>query len=135
MLNLPNEHLLLLLLSVSLPAGLVLSHMQGARVWTTMLKLPQQQHPLLLSVALPVELATKSYAGEPVFDLYAEYFGTAAFLDQPVSFAFAGKCCIYIEVCDLIVGFGMWEIMQSYLALLPAWTSPPGLHLQVGDNG
>ncbi|WIA14465.1 hypothetical protein OEZ85_002990 [Tetradesmus obliquus] len=36
------------------------------------------------------ELATKSYAGEPVFDMYAEYFGTAAFLDQPVSFAFAG---------------------------------------------
>ncbi|KAF8063723.1 Subtilisin BL [Scenedesmus sp. PABB004] len=36
------------------------------------------------------ELATKSYAGEPVFDLYAEHFGTAAFLDQPVSFAFAG---------------------------------------------
>jgi len=37
------------------------------------------------------ELATKSYAGEPVFDLYARHFKTAAFLDQPISFAFAGK--------------------------------------------
>jgi hypothetical protein len=46
---------------------------------------------LLLSISLPAELATKSYAGEPVFDMYAEYFGTAAFLDQPVSFAFAGE--------------------------------------------
>lgn len=36
------------------------------------------------------ELATKSYAGEPIFDLYADYFGSAAFMDQPVSFAFAG---------------------------------------------
>lgn len=43
---------------------------------------------------LPAELATKSYAGEPVFDLYTQYFRTAAFLDQPISFAFAGEeCC------------------------------------------
>lgn len=27
-----------------------------------------------------------------MFDMYAEYFGTAAFLDQPVSFALAGEC-------------------------------------------
>eukprot|EP00879_Flechtneria_rotunda_P022938 GHRR01024245.1.p1 GENE.GHRR01024245.1~~GHRR01024245.1.p1 ORF type:complete len:314 (-),score=74.29 GHRR01024245.1:228-1169(-) len=36
------------------------------------------------------ELATKSYAGEPVFDMYTEYYNTPAFLDQPISFAFAG---------------------------------------------
>jgi hypothetical protein len=47
----------------------------------------------MLAVAVSAaELATKSYAGEPVFDMYVDYFGTAAFLDQPVSFAFAGEC-------------------------------------------
>ncbi|KAF6261950.1 Low iron-inducible periplasmic protein-domain-containing protein [Scenedesmus sp. NREL 46B-D3] len=37
------------------------------------------------------ELATASYAGEPTFDLYADYFNTSAFLDQPVNKAFRGE--------------------------------------------
>ncbi len=35
-------------------------------------------------------LATTPYVGEPVYDMYADYFGSPAFLDQPVSRAFAG---------------------------------------------
>ncbi len=42
------------------------------------------------SYDITADLATKSYAGEPIFDMYAEYFRTAAFLDQPISFAFSG---------------------------------------------
>jgi hypothetical protein len=45
------------------------------------------------------EIATKSYAGEPVFDQFAKHFKTANFMDQPISFAFAGeptasRCCL-----------------------------------------
>lgn len=37
------------------------------------------------------EIATKPYTGEPVWELYAKHFGTPAFMDQPVSLAFAGE--------------------------------------------
>lgn len=46
---------------------------------------------MFVCAASNTELATKSYAGEPVFDMFAKHFKTAAFLDQPISFAFAGE--------------------------------------------
>eukprot|EP00775_Hariotina_reticulata_P009084 gene9084-9254_t len=36
------------------------------------------------------ELASTSYAPEPIFSMYAAYFNTSAFLDEPISKAFAG---------------------------------------------
>lgn len=41
------------------------------------------------------EIATSTYEGEPVWELYAEYFGSENFMDQPVSQAFAGESSVF----------------------------------------
>jgi hypothetical protein len=55
-----------------------------------LLAFPAAPCPLLPAHILCVDLATTSYAPEPIFTMYAEYFNTSSFLDQPVSQAFAG---------------------------------------------
>jgi hypothetical protein len=58
---------------------------------------PHICHPILFQTPdqhvslLPAEIATSSWEGEPVWEQYAEHFGSPTFMDQPVSAAFAGE--------------------------------------------